>query len=287
MRFAQNPFKIRPMEQDTQNDDVLEQLIWQVEAGADEALEEQAGMLHWQVRQASSAPVSNRGLAPEELEAALKPSQATPPMPARAATSVVDTPPEKVKATSLVELREESEAFNGCGLKQTAMNFVFATGNPDADIMVIGDAPAEDDDRQGAPFAGAHGALLDKMLASIGLDRDKVYLTNMVFWRPPGGRSPTQEEVEACQPFVQQHIRLMQPKMIVCFGGLAAKNLLRSQETFSKLRGRWYDYTAPLAETEEGIPCLATHPPAYLLRLPASKRQAWQDLLKIKERLSS
>lgn len=274
------------MDQEEQSDEVLEQLIWQVEAGADEAIEEQAGMLHWQAGKSPSAPSSpppsNRGLSQEALESALKPVP-QPKIRPRVSTSVVDVPPENVKATSLSELKAEVEAFNGCGLKQTAMNLVFAQGNPEADIMVIGDAPAEDDDRQGLPFVGAHGVLLNKMLASIGLDREKVYLTNMVFWRPPGGRSPTQEEIEACQPFVQQHINLVKPKMIVCFGGAVAKNLLRSKDTFSKIRGKWYDYTTPIAaEDAEGIPTIATHPPAYLLRLPASKRQAWQDLLKIK-----
>ncbi len=278
------------MDKENQKDDALSQLIWQVEAGADEAIEEQAGMLHWQTRRATSAPNPERGLSAEALETALKsvPNSTPKQPPRRAAGAIVDTPPTDVKATSLSQLQAEVEAFTGCGLKQTAMNFVFADGTAEADLMVIGDAPAEDDDRQGKPFMGAHGALLTKMLAAIGLDRDKVYLTNMVFWRPPGGRAPTQEEVDACLPFVHKHIALVQPKLIVCLGGVVAKNLLHKKESFSKVRGKWFDYKTPLGgETTESIPCLPTHPPAYLLRLPISKRQAWKDLLTIKDNLNT
>lgn len=280
------------MDQETQNDDALAQLIWQVEAGADEAIEEQAGMLHWQTGKRTSVPTSVHecGVSAEALEAALPSSGkiTSSTTPYRSSTSVVDTPPDSVKATSLSELRSEVEAFTGCGLKKMAMNLVFADGNPEADIMIIGDAPMEDDDRQGTPFAGAHGVLLNKMLAAIGLNRDKVYLTNLIFWRPPGGRSPTQEEVEACLPFVQQHITLINPKIVICLGGAVARNLAHRKEAFSKVRGKWFDYVPPLAENgAEVIRCIPTHPPAYLLRLPASKRQAWQDLLKIKDALTS
>lgn len=286
LRFYQNPFKIRPMDHEKQEEDAFAQLEWLVEAGADEAIEEQAGMLHWQAGKATSMP-KKEGISTEALEAALGQNvQPSAPKPLRRASSssVVDVPPSSVKATSLSELRAEIEGFSGCGLKETAINLVFSDGNPEANIMIIGDAPVEDDDRQGKPFMGAHGALLDKMLAAIGLDRDTVYLTNLVFWRPPGGRSPTQEEVEACLPFVQQHIALVKPKMVICLGAAVARNILRNSDSFSKVRGKWFDYTAPLHDTET-VPCLPTHPPSYLLRLPTSKRQAWQDLLKIKSKL--
>lgn len=260
--------------------EALAQLIWQVEAGADEAMEEQPGMLHWKVGQPASRP------APE-IPAAMMPPQ-KPTIVQKLKTSTVDKPPEKVKASSLQELKDEIEAFTGCSLKGMAMNTVFADGNADADIMIIGEAPAEDDDRQGKPFAGPHGTLLDKMLASIGLSRETTYLTNMVYWRPPGGRTPSQEEIEACLPFVRRHIDLAKPKMIICFGATVAKNLLHQKETLSKIRGKWFDYQTPLAkENADQIRAVTTHAPSNLLRLPAQKRQAWQDLLKIKEELSN
>lgn len=189
-------------------------------------------------------------------------------------------------AASLDELKAALVVFEGCDLKQMAMNLVFADGNPEADIMIIGDVPAEEEDRQGLPFAGANGQLLDKMLASIGLDRTKVYLTNLVFWRPPGNRTPSEVEVAACLPFTQQHIRLKAPKLIILFGALTAKTLLRTKEPFSKLRGKWTDYAVTGAGAAEPmtVPCLPTYHPLYLMRQPSAKRQAWSDLLETKEK---
>ena len=281
LRFHLNLFKIRAMEQVKNVDDAFAQLAWQVEAGADEAIDEQAGMLHWQAGQRVPEPSP----VPSLPEVSVK---KPPPAPRPKPTAAMDKPPESVKATSFEELRAEIDGFTGCNLKEMAMNTVFADGNPEADIMIIGDAPAEADDRQGVPFVGAHGQLMDKMLASIGLDRRATYLTNMIFWRPPGGRTPTQEEIDACLPFTQQHIKLAEPKLIICFGAAVARNLLREKAAFSKLRGKWFDYTPPLADEGSGqIQAIVTHPPSNLLRLPAQKRQAWQDLLKIKSHISN
>lgn len=257
-----------------------EALAWQIEIGADEAIGEVAGLMNWQRREAASAKpsvaplrsvASGFGVRDSAAPAAIK---KTPPQP------TVFTPSAPITATSLTELRAELERFEGCELKKTAMNMVFADGNPQADIMIVGDVPAEDEDRQGLPFVGASGQLLDKMLASIGLDRTAVYLTNLVFWRPPGNRTPSEAEIAACLPFTRQHIALVKPKLLVVMGATTAKNLLHSKETFVKMRGRWCDYVPVSGSTSlEPIRCLPTFHPSYLLRQPALKRQSWADLL--------
>jgi DNA polymerase len=183
-------------------------------------------------------------------------------------------------------LRNEVSRFEGCSLRQTAMNLVFSDGNPSASIMMIGEAPGEDEDRQGKPFVGVSGQLLDRMLAAARLDRTKVYISNILFWRPPGNRSPTDSEIAACLPFTERHIAIVRPKIIVLLGGVAAKSLLRTKEGITRLRGRWHDYTPPQGlGMHETIPCLPIYHPAYLLRQPSAKRQAWNDVLLLNRRL--
>jgi uracil-DNA glycosylase len=177
-------------------------------------------------------------------------------------------------AKSLDGLREKLSRFEGCGLKATATQLVFGDGNPGADIMFIGEAPGADEDRQGVPFVGRAGQLLDKMLASIGLDRSKVYIANVVPWRPPGNRTPTPLETAACLPFTRRQIELVDPKILVCLGAAAAQTLLGSKDGIMRLRGRWLPY---LTEENE-IRALAMLHPAYLLRQPGQKKLAWQDL---------
>lgn len=279
----------------TYSESIFEHLVWQVEAGADEAIEETAGFLHWKAAPKAGLvsdclTSGSRAEAPRQfpvqssvpLSFDIQPSKA---VRASAAVPLSVTPPP-VTASSLAELRSAIEAFDGCELKQTAMNLVFADGNPEADIMVIGDVPAEEEDRQGVPFVGASGQLLDKMLAAIGLDRTSVYLTNLVFWRPPGNRTPSEVEIAACLPFTEQHIRLKAPKLIILFGSLTTKTLLRTKEPFSKLRGRWQDYAPAMAEADSAtIKCLPMYHPTYLTRQPSAKRQAWADLLNLKKQM--
>ena len=186
-------------------------------------------------------------------------------------------------ANSLDELREALTAFEGCALKHTATNLVFGDGNPAADLMILGEAPGAEEDRCGLPFVGASGQLMDRMLAAIDLDRKSVYISNILFWRPPGNRSPTSAEVAACMPFVQRHIALVRPKVLVFVGGASAKSLLERPEGIMRLRGKWYDYQGP--ELNDPIPALAMFHPAYLLRSPGQKRAAWHDLLMLKARL--
>jgi DNA polymerase len=191
-------------------------------------------------------------------------------------------------AETIDDLRARLDAFDGCALKFTATNTVFADGSPDAHVMLIGEAPGVDEDRQGLPFVGASGQLLDRMLDGIGLSRNKqgadgVYISNILFWRPPGNRSPTTAEIAACLPFVHRHIALVAPKALVFLGGTAAKTMLDRKEGIMRLRGKWYDLTLP--GLDRPIPALPTFHPAYLLRSPAQKREAWCDLLSLKSKL--
>lgn len=195
-------------------------------------------------------------------------------------------PVARPTATSIEALQEELARFDGCPLKHTAMNMVFADGNPEAKVMLIGEAPGADEDRQGKPFVGVSGQLLNDMLAAIGLSRDTVYISNVIFWRPPGNRAPTDAELAACLPFVERHIELVKPKVLVLLGGVAAKSLLRTKDGITRLRGCWNVYKPWHAEEQEPIPCLPIYHPAYLLRQPATKRQAWLDLLSLKHKLA-
>jgi uracil-DNA glycosylase len=188
----------------------------------------------------------------------------------------------RVQARTLEDLKAEIQAFEGCALKNTAMNTVFADGNPASPLMLIGEAPGEDEDRQGKPFVGVSGQLLDRMLAEIGLDRENVYISNTLFWRPPGNRTPTDTEVAACLPFVQRHIELVKPKLLVLLGGAAAKAVLNTKDGITRLRGRWQDYALPDGTKIQTLP---TYHPAYLLRQPAMKRDAWRDLLAVRTAL--
>lgn len=188
-------------------------------------------------------------------------------------------------AADLPALREALAAFDGCALKKTATNLVFADGNPQAEVMLIGEAPGADEDRQGKPFVGVSGQLLDRMMAAIGLDRTTFYITNVCFWRPPGNRKPTEAELAAQLPFVTRHIELVRPKVLVLVGGSSAQGLLGLNDGITRLRGRWFDYASP--NLPAPIPTLPIFHPAYLLRQPGLKREAWRDLVKLQAKISS
>jgi len=188
------------------------------------------------------------------------------------------------KASTLDELREAMVSFDGCNLKFTAKNLVFADGNPQADLMLVGEAPGRDEDLEGLPFVGRSGRLLDRMLAAIGRDRRSAYIANVIPWRPPGNRTPTPHETEICRPFIERQIELVKPKVLVNLGGPSAKTLLNTTEGILRLRGNWRVHT-----TASGlaIPAMPTLHPAYLLRTPAHKRLAWRDFLEVKMKLAS
>ncbi len=250
-------------------------LAWYVEAGADEAIDE--------------APVNRFALSrettrePAPSSDSLAPPSVIPPATLVARDALEATARDlALSAATLEDLARTFAAFDGCDLKITAKNFVFADGNPDARLMFIGEAPGAEEDRQGLPFVGPAGRLLDLMLAAIGLDRSDVYVTNILPWRPPGNRNPTDSETTACLPFIERHIELVRPQILIPVGGTAAKALLNTREGIMKLRGRWLTYETPRMNV---IPARAVLHPAYLLRSPAQKRDTWHDLLAIKRRL--
>lgn len=195
--------------------------------------------------------------------------------------SVKDEMPQAAseEIVSLQQLRNIIEHID-FPLKNCALNMVFGTGNEHADILLLGEAPGAEEDKQGIPFVGQSGQLLDKILASVGLDRTKVYITNILPWRPPGNRTPTNQEIEIFRPYVLKHIALVNPKVIVCLGGTATKALLQTTQGIMQLRGKITRIDGINAEI------IPTFHPAYLLRSPSQKREVWNDFLKIRQLIS-
>ncbi|WP_334162740.1 uracil-DNA glycosylase [Phenylobacterium sp.] len=223
-----------------------------------------------------------------------------PPPPARAAATVSPIRPAAqgqpdisaavaqaqalaAGAETLDQLAEAIAGFEGCPLRfEGATRAVFYRGRADAPLMVIGEGPGADEDRQGAPFVGRAGQLLDRMLAAAGLT-DRVFITNTVFWRPPGNRTPTPAEQMICAPFVERAIALVKPKMLLLVGGASAKSMLKREEGILSLRGRWFEWRS--ADSALELPAMPTLHPAFLLRQPGAKKRAWTDLLTLTERL--
>ena len=203
-----------------------------------------------------------------------------PPAPDAAALSAREA---AKNAKTLEELRAILEGFDGCALKATATQLVFADGNPKARVMFVGEAPGRDEDIEGLPFVGRSGKLLDLMLAAIGLDRTSVYIANIVPWRPPGNRTPTPQESQICLPFILRQIELADPDVLVCLGGPSAQALLGIKEGITKTRGRWFTFDTGKRQ----IRAMPTFHPAFLLRSPLQKRFAWRDFLAIKKALAS
>jgi uracil-DNA glycosylase len=185
------------------------------------------------------------------------------------------------QASNLAELKQALLGYEGCGLKRTATQLVFEAGVAGSRVMVIGDAPNADEDREGIPFSGKAGVLLDRMLASIGLDRGGVYLANIVPWRPPGNRAPTPQEIASCLPFITRQIELAQPDFLLCLGGPPMQALCDQKDGVNKTRGQWFDYVVG----ERRIKALSTLNPAFLMKQPLQKRLVWRDMLLLKEAL--
>jgi DNA polymerase len=258
---------------------LVELLRWYADMGVDVALD---ATPHDRTREPAAPPAAAprknadpaKDEAPRPRAAALPPAPVAPGVATPAAALEQEAREAAASARTLAELREHLLRFEGCGLKATATQLVFGSGEAGAEVMFVGEAPGADEDRQGAPFVGRAGQLLDKMLASIGLDRGKVYIANVVPWRPPGNRTPTPLETAACLPFTRRQIELVAPKILVCLGAPSAQTLLNSKEGITRLRGRWFDYAAGDAT----IKAIAMLHPAYLLRQPAQKKLAWRDL---------
>jgi uracil-DNA glycosylase family 4 len=219
-----------------------------------------------------------------------------PPPPAAGATMAVSDREAEAnaraaarEARTLDALHQLLKSFDGCGLKATAKNLCFYRGAADARVMVIGEAPGRDEDRAGVPFVGRAGQLLDKMLAAIGLSEADTHITNVVYWRPPGNRVPTPQETLICRPFLERQIRLVQPELIVTVGGAAAKLVLETSQGIMKVRGKWgrLELAGEAGEAPTAFEVMPTLHPAYLLRSPAHKRQAWRDLLAIRAKLDA
>lgn len=251
------------------------QIAW----GADEALDDAPAdrLAAPAPRPAATAPAEPPPAArPAAPPIAFRPAGTAPPALARAETLAA-------ACATLDDLREAIRAFDGSMLRETATNLVFADGVHDAGLMFVGEAPGAEEDRLGKPFVGPSGQFLDRMLASIGLDRARDFaITNILPWRPPGNRTPTDAEMLLFLPFVRRHIALARPRHVVLLGGTAAKTLLGAKDGITRLRGRWHDLDIPGLGT---VPALATLHPAYLLRTPIAKRDAWADLLLLRRTL--
>jgi uracil-DNA glycosylase len=206
-----------------------------------------------------------------------------PPPPASPEAAAMAAREAAKSASSLDELRTLLEGFEGCALRATATQLVFADGNPQSRIMFVGEAPGYDEDISGKPFVGRSGKLLDLMMAAIGLDRTKAYIANVVPWRPPGNRTPTPQETAICLPFIRRQIELADPDIVVCLGGPAMQTLLGIKDGITRSRGRWFPYDTGSRE----IKALATFHPAFLLRSPLQKRFAWRDFLALKKALAA
>ncbi|MSO96741.1 MAG: uracil-DNA glycosylase [Rhodospirillaceae bacterium] len=257
----------------TTQPDLAALLRWHLEAGVDETIGEEPINRY----AATSSPAA-------PIVVAARPAPAAPVLAPGAPKPTSAHLAQECK--TLAELKLAVESYDGCALKSFATRTVFADGNPNARVMVIGEAPGEDEDRQGLPFVGVSGKLLDRMLGSIGLDRaTNAYITNVVFWRPPGNRKPTAEEIVLCLPFVQRHIELLDPALLLLVGGPAASTILANPQGITKIRGKWFDYETP--GLPRPVPTMATFHPAYLLRSPQQKRFAWRDLLTVKQKLDS
>lgn len=255
-------------------------LKWYLESGIDEALEEQPidhfiSQAAAENKKAESIPIVSADTASNSKIPVELVSRSDTTKSAYSAARGADT---------LEALREAMSVFEGCPLKQTAKNLVFGDGPASSKFMLIGEAPGAQEDREGRPFVGPAGQLLERMLKAISIERSDVYITNILPWRPPGNRTPTDSEIAACIPFIERQIELVAPEVLILIGGVSAKTLLGTTQGIMRTRGKWLEY-----KREGGlaaIPARAILHPAYLLRSPAQKRETWMDLLEIQQRMS-
>lgn len=277
--------------------ELVELLRWYAEMGVDAAVAETA--IDWTQR-ADRAPGADvrehlRPSPPPARSPAPAPAAPQAPRPLRPPVTPVSpaalpsTPDTAVmaalaaagKAASLDELAVTLARFDGCGLKATAKNLCFYRGAAKARVMMIGEAPGREEDLEGRPFVGRAGQLLDKMLAAIALGENEVHITNIVYWRPPGNRTPTPQEAQVCRPFLERQVELVDPDIVFLLGAAASRNILNVADSILRIRGRWRDITIGT----RAVRALPTLHPAYLLRSPAAKRQAWRDLLTLRTAL--
>lgn len=262
-------------------------LQWHIDIGADEALADeprsmtQTPDIHSIKKEPALIPLN-----PPDLPSSSPPLAGTHELRSKAIEAAR-------AAATLEELREAIANFDGLDIKRTATNMVFCDGHPDAPVMLVGEAPGADEDRIGKPFVGVSGQLLDRILKWINLDRMQedparaIYISNILNWRPPGNRTPAPAEVEICLPFIERHIALKKPKLLILCGGVSAKALLGTEESISRLRNKWHDYrprTPGICDEPQSIPAIATYHPSYLLRTPSQKKAVWQDMLALQDK---
>jgi len=263
---------------------VAQLLAFYLEAGVDCALMDEPVN-----RLSDDLPVPARELS--DAGPKRPPLNGMPPPPPRPPARVEVAPDVAIAAArdaartapSLEVLRGMLETFDGCALKSTATQLVFADGNPQARIMFVGEAPGRDEDIEGLPFVGRSGKLLDLMMGAIRLKRTDVYIANVIPWRPPGNRTPTPQETQICLPFIRRQIELVNPDILVTLGNPSTQTLLQTRDGIMKSRGRWVDYDTGTRK----IKALATFHPAYLLRSPSYKRMTWMDLRSIAKALEA
>jgi DNA polymerase len=255
------------------------------------APEDLASVLKWYVEQGlavqqpSPEPAVAAPAAPTPFRPAAPSPAAAPraPVPLESPQVVEDARALAAGCATIADLEAAIRSFEGCALKRTAKNTVFADGLPSAPVMIVGEAPGADEDRLGKPFVGVSGQLMDRMMEAIGLTRGEgFYITNILFWRPPGNRTPTLAEQGMCLAFTRRHLELVRPKLLILAGGTAAKAVLDTAEGIMRLRGKW---TSVRLDDGTEIPTMPTFHPAYLLRTPASKRQSWLDMLAVDKKL--
>lgn len=269
-----------------QQNTALELLKWFSEMGADEAIADEPA--DWFARSEAQQQAKKAVVQAQKTRPAPTSQPAQPPARPRNAAPAPIAPDKAVMAAreqarsakSLKELQEILLKFDGCALKATAKNTCFKRGSDEARIMFIGEGPGRDEDIQGIPFVGRAGQLLDKMLSSVGLGEEQVYITNIVYWRPPGNRTPTPQEVQACAPFLERQIELLDPAFIVLIGAPSSHHILDVTEGITRLRGKWKQRDIG----GKARACLPILHPAYLLRTPAAKRLAWRDMLAIRDK---
>lgn len=258
-------------------------MTWYLDAGVDETIGDQAVNRYEISPPAQSpAPAPVQGVA-DQTQTPLKPAANSQSLNGQNDTVVQNAYALAEAAQSVDDLRQALENFEGCALQKTATNLVFTDGSDQAKVILVGEAPGAEEDRQGLPFVGPSGKLVDQMLASIDLDRDQVLITNTVFWRPPGNRSPTTQEIAICLPFLERLIELVDPAILVPVGGPAASALLGQSKGITRLRGQWFSYAS--SRMASPVPATPLLHPAYLLRSPAQKRDVWKDLLSIRDKL--
>lgn len=263
----------------TDNVDIRQLWEWYITAGVDET----CGVEPWEkfeIKPVASAPPAAMKMPAVSRQEDVRP--ATTELAQATVAACQNARQICAKVETLDELKQLVEGFDGCALKLTANKTVFGYGSPTAELLLVGEAPGADEDRSGIPFVGRSGHLLDKMLKAIGIGRDECFVTNVLPWRPPGNRTPTEGEIAVCLPFLRRQIELVKPKAIMVLGGSAANALLDNGEPISKLRGKWLEYK--LSDGSR-IPVLASFHPAYLLRNSGQKAKAWSDLLRVNQKL--